>query len=99
MTSHLTPERITQLAEALLAGHTRKDTAKALNVSPRTVSRWKKNPSVLAEVDRLRERTPDTRAVDTLERLLDSVDEKVALKAAETLVRREMQRFAALTRR
>jgi transcriptional regulator with XRE-family HTH domain len=90
----LTRERIRQLAESLIAGCTRKEAAKALGVSPRTVTRWKKDPAVLAEIERLLNRGPETRALERLERLLDSDDDKVALGAAQTLVRREMQRLA-----
>jgi hypothetical protein len=94
----LTRERIRQLAEYFIAGRTREETATALGVSPRTVTRWKKEPAVLAEVERLLNRGPETRALEKLERLLDSDDDKVALGAAQTLVRREMQRLATLRR-
>jgi len=95
----LTRERIRQLAEYLIAGRTRMETANALDVSPRTVSRWKKDPVVLAEVERLLKRGPETRALEKLERLLDSADDRVALGAAQTLVRREMQRLATTLRK
>jgi transcriptional regulator with XRE-family HTH domain len=90
----LTRERIRKLAESLIAGCTRKEAAEALGVSPRTVTRWNKDPAVLAEIERLLNRGPETRALERLERLLDSEDDKVALGAAQTLVRREMQRLA-----
>ena len=90
----LTRERVRRLAECHVAGCTRQETAKALGVSPRTVTRWKKDPAVLKEFERLLNRGPETRALEKLDRLLDSADEKVALGAAQTLVRREMQRLA-----
>ena len=70
--ARLTPERIKQLAECLVAGRTRKETAEALGVSERTVSRWKKDPRVLAEVERLRNGASEIRAVQVLLELLDS---------------------------
>jgi FixJ family two-component response regulator len=78
----LTPERIKVLAECLIGGRTRKETADMLGVSPRTVTRWKNDPTVVAEVDRLRSRTSETRAADVLVRLMDSLDERIALTAA-----------------
>jgi Homeodomain-like domain len=84
----LTPERIKMLAECLIAGLTRVETAQLLNVSPRTVSRWKPDPAVAAEVDRLRGRTSEDRAVDALEHLLVSGSEKIVLGAAQVLLRR-----------
>lgn len=89
----LTRDRVRRLAEALVEGRTRKGTAAALGVSPRTVTRWKKNPAVVAEFERLLNRGPETRALEKLDRLLDSPDDKVALRAAEFLVRRDMQRL------
>ena len=88
----LTPERITQLAGCIVAGLTRAETAEVLRVSVRTVSRWKKDPAVLAEVDRLRNRTSETRAEDVLLRLQDSWDEKIALAAAKEVLRLQIQR-------
>src|SRR5262245_46895868 len=90
----LTRDRVRRLAELLIAGCTRKEIAKTLDVSPRTVTRWKQDPAVQAEYDRLLKRGPETRALEKLDRLLDSNDDKVALAAAQTLVRREMQRLA-----
>jgi hypothetical protein len=92
--ARLTRDRVRRLAECLVAGCTRKETAKALEVSPRTVTRWKTDPAVQAEFERLLKRGPETRALEKLDRLLDSDDDKVALGAAQTLVRREMQRLA-----
>jgi transcriptional regulator with XRE-family HTH domain len=88
----LTPERIKQLAECLIAGCTRAETAEALGVSPRTVSRWKKDPVVVAEVDRLRSRTNETRVEDVLLRLLKSDDERIVLGAAREIYRWKIQR-------
>src|SRR5262249_34939601 len=62
--------------------------ADALNVSPRTVSRWKRDPAVVAEVDRLRSRTSEDRAVDALEHLLVTGSEKIVLGSAQALLRR-----------
>jgi hypothetical protein len=87
VSSRLAPERITQLAECLIAGRTRAETAEILGVSVRTVSRWRK-ASVLDEVKRLRGRTHETRAIDVLQRLLESDDERIALGAAQELLRR-----------
>ena len=86
--ARLTPERIKQLAECLIAGRTRKETAEVLGRSERTVSRWSKNATVLAEVDRLRNRTSEERAVDRLEHLADSDDERIALGAVRELLRK-----------
>ena len=88
----LTPERIKHLAECLIAGRTRAETAEALGISVRTVSRWTKEPTVIAEVERLRNGTSETRAVDVLQRLLDSNDERVALAAAQAILRWKIQR-------
>ena len=88
----LTPERVKTLAECMIAGRTRAETADALGVSPRTVSRWKKNPAVVAEVDRLRSRTSETRVEDVLLRLLESDDERVRLMAVRETLRWKIQR-------
>ena len=81
----LTPERIKQMAECLITGRTRQETADALGVSPRTVSRWKKDARVLAEVERLRNRASEAIAVDYLKSLLDSDNERIVLGAAQAL--------------
>lgn len=84
--ARLTPERINQLAECLIAGRTRKETAQALGVSPRTVTRWKKDAGVLEEVERLRNRTNEAIAVDYLKRLAEHSDnERIVLGAAQAL--------------
>ncbi len=83
--ARLTPERINQLAECLIAGRTRKETAQALGVSPRTVTRWKKDADVLEEVERLRNRTNEAIAADYLKSLLDSDNERIVLGAAQAL--------------
>jgi hypothetical protein len=88
----LSPERVKTLAECLIAGHTRQEAADALRVSPRTVSRWKKSPAVVAEVERLRSRTNETRAADVLQRLLESGDERIRLAAARDVLRLQIQR-------
>ena len=90
--ARLTPERIKQLAECLIAGRTRKETAEALGVSESSVSRWKKDPRVLAEVERLRNRTGETRAVDVLLDLLDSDSDAVRLAAVKEIFRLKIQR-------
>jgi hypothetical protein len=90
--ARLTPERIKQLAECLIAGRTRNETAEALGVSPRTVSRWKKDPAVVTEVDRLRSRTSETRVEDVLLRLLESDDERIRLMAVRETLRWKIQR-------
>jgi hypothetical protein len=84
-------ERINQLAECLLAGRTRKETAEALRVSVRTVSRWSKDPTVLAEVERLRNRTNEELATDSLKHLLRSENERIVLGAAQALLRAKYQ--------
>jgi hypothetical protein len=89
----LTPERIRLLAECLIAGCTRTETADALEVSPRTVTRWKKDTAVRAEVERLRNRTGETRASDVLIASLDSWDERIALSAAKEILRLKIQRM------
>jgi predicted transcriptional regulator len=88
----LTPERIKKMAECIVAGCSRQETADALGVSPRTVSRWKKDPRVIAEVDRLRSRTSETRVEDVLLRLLESDDERIRLMAARETLRWRIQR-------
>ena len=47
----LTPERVKPVAALLFEGRSRKEIAAALDVSPRTVSRWKNDPRVLAELE------------------------------------------------
>jgi transcriptional regulator with XRE-family HTH domain len=84
----LTPGRIEEVAEFLIAGRTRAEIARALDVSPRTVSRWKKDSAVLVEIERLRNRTSEDRAVDALEQLLETGSERMVLGAAQTLLRR-----------
>jgi predicted transcriptional regulator len=88
----LTPERVKTLAECLIAGRTRAETADALGVSPRTVSRWKKSPVVQAEVNRLRSRENEPRVEDVLIRLLKSDDEHIRLMAVRETLRWEIQR-------
>jgi hypothetical protein len=88
----LTPERIKTLAECLIEGRTRAEIADALRVSPRTVSRWKKHPVVVAEVDRLRSRANEPRVEDVLIRLLKSDDEHIRLMAVRETLRWEIQR-------
>lgn len=91
VSARLPRERIKQLAECLLAGRTRKHIAEALDVSVRTVDRLKKDPTVLAEVDRLRSRTDEELVVDSLKHLLSSDNERVVLGAAQTLLRLKNQ--------
>ena len=88
----LTPERVKTLAECVIEGRTRAETADALGVSPRTVSRWKKIPAVVAEVDRLRSRANEPRVEDVLIRLLKSDDEHIRLMAVRETLRWEIQR-------
>jgi FixJ family two-component response regulator len=84
----LTPERVRLLAALLVAGRPRTEIADALDVSPRSVSRWKTDPRVLAEVERLRNATPVTRALAVLEDIaLHGENERNRLQAAQTLVR------------
>lgn len=90
--ARLTAERIKQLAECLIAGRTREETADLLGVSPRTVSRWKKDARVLAEVERLRSRSGETRVEEVLLGLLESDNERVRLGAAREILRWEIQR-------
>ena len=90
--SRLTPERIKTLAECLIAGRTRAEAADLLGVSPRTVSRWKKDPAVEAEVDRLRNRSGETRVADVLLGLLESDDDRIVLGAEREIYRWKIQR-------
>lgn len=80
------------MAECVIEGRTRTETAGALGVSPRTVSRWKKIPVVVAEVDRLRSRANEPRVEDVLIRLLKSDDEHIRLMAVRETLRWEIQR-------
>jgi predicted transcriptional regulator len=88
----LTPERIKKMAECIVAGCSRQETADALGVSPRTVTRYKNDWEVIAEVDRLRSRTNETRVEDVLQRLLRSDDERVQVMAVRESLRWEIQR-------
>jgi hypothetical protein len=88
MSARLTRAQITQLAECLIAGRSRQETAELLGISVRTVSRLKAAPAVLAEMERLQSRTNDVRATDALVRLLDSGDERISLESAKELLRR-----------
>jgi transcriptional regulator with XRE-family HTH domain len=88
----LTPERIKKVAECIVAGCSRQETADALGVSPRTISRWKKDARVIAEVDRLRTRANEPRVEDVLIRLLKSDDEHIRLMAVRETLRWEIQR-------
>jgi transcriptional regulator with XRE-family HTH domain len=84
----LTPERVSLLAGLLYAGRSRTEIAAALGVSPRTVSRWRTDPSVLAELERLRNATPVTQALAVLEDIaLHGENERNRLQAAQTLLR------------
>ncbi|MGZ4314315.1 MAG: hypothetical protein ACXVRS_00630 [Gaiellaceae bacterium] len=68
--------------------------AQALEISPRTASRWKKNPLVIAEVERIRNRSDQQRAAEILVRLTESDDERVALRACELVLQRSIRRTA-----
>ena len=84
----LTPERIKVLTDCIVSGLTRKETAKVLGKSPRTVTRWKKDPRVVAEVERRRNSTILTRALAVLDDLqLHSADDRVRLQAAQAIAR------------
>jgi hypothetical protein len=88
----LTPERIKKVAECIVAGCARQETADVLGVSPRTISRWKKDPRVIAEVERLRSRASETRVEHVLLRLLESDDERIRLMAVRETLRWRIQR-------
>ena len=88
----LTPERIKKVAECIVAGCSRQETADVLGVSPRTISRWKKDPRVIAEVERLRSRASEARVEDVLLRLLESDDERMRLMAVRETLRWRIQR-------
>ena len=88
----LTPERIKKVAECIVAGCSRQEAADALGRSPRTVTRYKKDREVIAEVDRLRSRTSETRVEDVLLRLLESDDERIRLMAVRETLRWRIQR-------
>jgi hypothetical protein len=80
------PEHIRALAEAELAGLSRAEIAAKTGLRPQTVSRYRHRAEVRIEVERLRNRPADARATDTLVRLLDEEDPKIALSAAQTLL-------------
>jgi predicted transcriptional regulator len=88
----LTPERIKKVAECIVAGCSRQETADTLNVSARTVTRYKKAREVIAEVDRLRSRASETRVEDVVLRLLESDDERIRLMAVRETLRWKIQR-------
>jgi len=88
----LTPERIKKVAECIVAGCSRQETADALGVSARTVSRWKTDPRVIAEVARLRSCSAQPRVEDVLIHLLKSDDEHIRLMAVRETLRWEIQR-------
>src|SRR5437879_486130 len=88
VSARLTPARATQLAECILAGRTRQEMAQLLGIAPRTASRWKKNPLVVTEVERIRNRSDEQRAAEILVRLTESDDERVALRACELVLQR-----------
>lgn len=92
LSARLTPERISQLAECVVAGRSMRETASLLGISVRTVSRWKASPLVIAELERLSNRSDDVRAVDILLGLMASDDERVALRAAELVLTHKIQR-------
>jgi hypothetical protein len=46
----------------------------------------------MAEVERLRSRSDEVRAVDVLLRLMDSWDDPIALRAAELVLKHKIQR-------
>jgi hypothetical protein len=88
------PEHVRAIAEGEVAGLSRAEIAAKTELTPRTISRYRHRPEVLAEVERLRSRTPESRAVDILLRLSDSEDERIALDAAKEILKR--QRVLAL---
>jgi len=88
----LTPERIKKVAECIVAGCSRQETADALGVLPRTVTRYKKDREVIAEVERLRTRRNETRVEDVLQRLRESDDEHIRLMAVRETLRWRIQR-------
>jgi hypothetical protein len=91
MTKALTPKQ-EQAAMMLAAGFTVTDTATSIEVDRATVSQWQKNPAFAMLVDEERQVVMSavrgklislgSKAVATLERLLDSTNERVALSAA-----------------
>src|SRR5437588_13097916 len=83
LSARLTPEVVEAVAQWLIEGRTRKSIADRFGVSVRTVSRWKASPLVMAEIERLRSRSDEVHAVDVLLRLMESTNERVALRASE----------------
>jgi hypothetical protein len=91
MTKSLTPKQ-EQAAMLLAAGFTVTDTATTIDVDRATVSQWQRNPAFAMLVDEERQVVMSaargklislaSKAVATLERLLDSTNERVALSAA-----------------
>jgi hypothetical protein len=89
--TRLSTHRVARLAECLIAGRTRQETADEIGASVSSVRRWSRSPLVLAEIERLTSQTNETRAVDVLVRLMDSDDDRVALAAATEVLRRGIQ--------
>src|SRR3954469_19860580 len=84
----LTPEVAKVLAQFLAQGRSRQSIADRLDISVRTVSRWKSSPLVIAELNR----SDDVRAADVLLRLMECDDERIALRAAELVLTHKIQR-------
>lgn len=92
LSARLTPEVVEAVAQWLIEGRTRKSIADRFGVSVRTVSRWKASPLVMAEIERLRSRSDEVHAVDVLLRLMESTNERVALRASELVLTHKIQR-------
>jgi hypothetical protein len=90
--TRLTPDVATRLAELLIAGRSAPECATELQCGVRSVWTWKRSALVLAELERLANRSDDVRAVDVLLGLLDSADERVRLAAAQEVLRARIQR-------
>jgi transcriptional regulator with XRE-family HTH domain len=86
------PDHIRAIAEGEIAGLSRREIASKTGLTPRTISRYRRRPEVLAAVEQLRRLPRSERAQDVLVGLLASDSETIRLQAALGIVRYGVQR-------